>query len=87
VSYSISGMPTTGYEQLIEKSDKTYELAIWGEAFRSGASTPITINLDTSYSTINVYDITLGTSPVQTLSNVDSVALALTDHLFIMEFK
>jgi hypothetical protein len=35
VHYSISGMPSTGYAMLMQKSNGKYELVIWGEAFAS----------------------------------------------------
>jgi hypothetical protein len=36
-------------------------------------------------STVNVYDVTVGTTPTQTLSNVSSVPLALSDHAVVVE--
>jgi hypothetical protein len=83
---TIAGMPATGYSQLMQKSNGTYELVIWGEAFANGTPTSITVNLGASYPTVNVYDTTLGSTPVQTLSNVSSVPLTLTDHVLIVEF-
>jgi hypothetical protein len=80
-------MPLTGYSQLIQKSNGTYEFVVWGEAFASAKASPITVNLGASYQRVNVYDVTVGTAPTQTLSNVISVPLTLTDHPFIVEFS
>jgi hypothetical protein len=86
INLSVSNLPVTGYDQLMEKSNGKYELVIWGEAFASETSTSVTVNLGSAYPTINVYDITDGTSPVHTYSNASSVSLNLTDHAMIVEF-
>jgi hypothetical protein len=86
ISYTVTGMPSTGYRMLLQKSNGTYELALWGEAFAHKTSTPITVNLGSNYATINVYDVTSGSAPVMTLRNVGTVPLTLTDHPLIVEF-
>jgi len=45
------------------------------------------VHLGSSYPTVNVYDITSGTTPIRTLSNAASVPLTLTDHALIVEFR
>jgi hypothetical protein len=86
VDFNVSNLPNTGYYQLMQKSNGTYELVIWGEAFASESSTCVGVSLSRSYATINVYDITKGTSPIATFSNVSSVTLTLSDHALIVEF-
>jgi hypothetical protein len=85
VSYTITNLPATGYSLLLQKSNGTYELAVWGEAFASQTSTAVTVNLGATYSTVNVYDPTVGTSPTA-LGSVSVVPLTLVDHPFIVEF-
>jgi hypothetical protein len=85
LDYSIPGEPATVHDLLMQKSDGTYELAVWGDQV-AGESATVTINLDETRPTVNVYDVTSGTSPIQTLSNVSSVPLTLTDHAFFIEF-
>jgi hypothetical protein len=86
LNLAVSNLPSTGYYQLMQKSNGTYELVLWGEAFASEASTSVTVNLGSSYATVNVYDITSGASPVKTYANASSVALNLTDHAMVVEF-
>ena len=45
----------------------------------------ITVNLGATYGSVNIYDPTVSTSPIQTLTNVSSVALTVGDHAFIIE--
>jgi hypothetical protein len=83
--YSIAGEPATVHDLLMQKSDGVYELAVWGDQV-AGESANVTINLGRTFPIVNVYDVTSGTSPIQTLSNVSSVSLTLTDHAFFIEF-
>jgi hypothetical protein len=92
VPYSMTGQTCNSdascnaYSLLIQKSTGVHELVVWGEAFQSQASTPVTVNLGASHSVVKVYDVTAGTAPVTTLSNVSSVPLTVSDHAFIIEF-
>jgi hypothetical protein len=86
INVTVSNLPGTGYYQLIQKSTGTYELVLWGEAFGSGTATQVTVTLPNAYPTVDVYDITSGTVPVTTLTNVSSASLNLTDHALIVEF-
>ncbi len=85
LDYSIPGEPATVHDLLMQKSDGTYELAVWGDQV-AGESATVTVNLGETRPTVNVYDVTSGLSPIQTLSNVSSVPLTLTDHAFFIEF-
>jgi hypothetical protein len=53
VNFSVSGLPSTGFYQLMQKSNGTYELVLWGEAFASKTTTPVTVTLPTTYATVN----------------------------------
>lgn len=83
LNYSIASQPTTVHDMLLQKANGTFELCVWGESV--SGSFPITVALGATFSTVKVYDVTSGTTPVSTLSNVSSVALTMTDHAFIIE--
>ena len=85
LGYSIPGEPATVHDLLLQKSDGTYELAVWGDQI-AGESATVTVNLGGTLPTVNIYDVTSGTSPIRTLGNVSSVPLTLTDHAFFIEF-
>jgi hypothetical protein len=84
LSYSIPSEPSTVHDLLIQKSNGTYELAVWGDQVTG--SNNVTVNLPSRFPSVKVYDVTSGTSPTQTLSNVGSVPLTLSDHAMILEF-
>jgi hypothetical protein len=84
LNYSIPNQPPTVHDLLLQKSDGTFELVLWGERF-AGGSDNVTVNLGTAYATARVYDPTTGTSPTRTLTSVNSAELTLTDHPLIIE--
>jgi hypothetical protein len=83
VNYTIPNEPATVHDMLMQKSNGTYELAVWGEQV-TGLNN-ITVNLGATYRSVNVYDPTVSTSPIQTLTGVSSVPLTVGDHAFIIE--
>ncbi len=86
VALSLSGLPPTGYYQLMQKSSGVHELVLWGEAFASRTASTVTVTLPKTAASIKVYDITSGTAPIQSLTNAASVRVTLTDHAVIVEF-
>lgn len=83
LNYSIVNEPGTVHDLLIQKSSGIFELVIWDENVRG--SDKVAVNLGRTYSAVNVYDVTVGTSPTQTLTNVSFVSLKLNDHALIIE--
>jgi hypothetical protein len=85
LNYSIIDEPATVHDLIIQKSTGTFELVVWDENVRG--SDNVRINLGRTYAVVNIYDITAGTSPIQTITNVDSVSLNLNDHALIVEIN
>jgi hypothetical protein len=83
LNYSVPNEPATVHDLLLQKSNGTFELAVWDE--RAGSSDAVTVNLGATYASINLYDPTMGTSPMVTLTNADSVPLTLSDHPVFIE--
>ncbi|MGE5295627.1 MAG: glycosyl hydrolase [Solirubrobacterales bacterium] len=86
LSYSIANQPATVHDLLLQKSDGTFELVVWGERF-TGGSDDVTIGLGASRAEVRVYDPMTGAAPVQTLTHVNSIALTLSDHPVIVEMR
>jgi hypothetical protein len=85
LNYSIPTEPATMHDLLLQKSDGMFELVVWNE--RLSGSDTVTVQLGGNYPSVTVYDPTIGTSPTQTLSNVNSVPLTLSNHPVIIELK
>jgi len=86
VAYSIPNQPATVHDLLLQKSDGTFELVLWGERF-AGGSDEIAVKLAARCDSVNVYDPTAGTSPVQTLTDANSIRVTLSDHPVIIELR
>ena len=85
VNYSISGMPSTGYAMLMQKSSGKYELAIWGEAFASKTRRRLLSSwADLSGQGLRHYARLQ--HPLANQAASASVKLTLTDHAIIVEF-
>lgn len=82
LNYSIPAQPATVHEMLLQKSDGTFELLIWGERLKGADA--VTVNLRGAYPAVNVYDPTIGTEPIETSRCVDSLKLTLSDHPLII---
>jgi hypothetical protein len=83
LKYFIEHQPPTVHEMLLQKSDGTFQLVIWGE--RVQGSDQVTLHLDDSYSPARIYDPTFGTAPVLSPDMPDSLQLTLSDHPLIVE--
>ena len=75
--------PETVHDLLLQKSDGAFAIAVWDE--RLSGSDNVAVSLGAVFASVNVYDPTVGASPVQSLRDVRSVALTLSDHPLIAE--
>jgi hypothetical protein len=85
LDYTVTSQPETVHDLLLQKSDGTFELVVWGE--RASGSNNVTVQLGTRFATVRVYDISQGPAPQQKLSQVSSLPLTLSDHAIIIEIK
>jgi hypothetical protein len=83
LDYAIANEPATVHDLLLQNSSGTFELVVWDE--RASATDNVTVSLGKPRKTVNLYDVTTGTTPTKTLSNVASVPLALSDHAVVIE--
>jgi hypothetical protein len=96
VNFSVSGLPATGHDLSIQKSDGATDIVVWAEpplwnqSDHTEVAAPTmnaTVALGATYGVVKVFDPLAGTAAVQTLSNVSSVNLGLTDHPLIVEVE
>jgi hypothetical protein len=93
---SIVGLPSTGFDFLLQKSNSTWEIVVWNEpqiwddATHTEVTPPttnVTVNLGSVFAAVNVYDPVNGVIPISTASGVNSVTLAVGAHPLIVEAK
>jgi hypothetical protein len=96
LNYSVAGLPSTGNNMLMEKSNGAYDIVVWNEPhiWNGLTGTEITaptvnvnVQLGATYSDVAVFDPLLGSTPIQTLTQVSSVQLGITDHPLIVEIE
>ena len=83
LNYSIPNEPATVHDILLQKSDGTFALVVWGERVQGGDT--VTVALGGTHATVKVYDPTTGTAPIQTPGKINSLPLTLTDHPLVIE--
>jgi hypothetical protein len=83
LNYSIPGQPYTVHEILLQKNNGKFELVVWGEQLAGYNN--VTVNLGASYPSVTIYDTTIGTSAIRSLSSVSSVTITVSDHPIIIE--
>lgn len=82
LNYSIAEQPATVHDMLLQRSDGTFALVIWGERLKG--SDEVTLTLGAAMTGVRVYDPTVGTEAVQSLERVESLKLTLSDHPLVV---
>jgi hypothetical protein len=80
MNYSIANEPASVHDLLLQKSDGTFYLAVWDERVPGTVTDDVTVDLGATFSSVSVYDPTVGTDVQQVFSNVSSLPLSLSDH-------
>jgi hypothetical protein len=83
LSYSISPQPETVHDLLLQKSDGAFELLVWAELVKG--STAVRVELGRRAPSLRIYDVISGTAAVQTLTNVSTVSLTLSNQPVVLE--
>jgi len=83
LNYTLPGAPATVHDLLLQKGNGAFELIVWGEQVKDSAS--LVLSFGEAHKTVNLYDVTAGVGPIQTLRDVKSVPLVVTDHALIVE--
>jgi hypothetical protein len=83
LAYTINNQPETVHDLLLQNSKGQFQLIVWGE--RASGNDQVTITLGKKATRVNVYDPTVGITPVANYKNVNAVTLRLSDHPVVME--
>ena len=83
LNYFIPSEPVTTHDLLLQKSNGKFELVVWSE--RAIGSDNVSVNFGSTLAMVKVYDPTAGILATQTLNNVNSVTLTVSDHPVIIE--
>ena len=82
LDFTIADQPETVHELLLQHSDGTFQLIVWGE--RLTGQDHVTVRFGVTHASVEIYDPTIGVEPVQTLTDVSSLELTLSDHPIVI---
>jgi hypothetical protein len=82
LDYAIPGQPATVHDLLLRHSDGTFQLIVWGE--RVSGEDRVTVRFSATHEQVMIYNPIVGADPVETLTNVSSLELTLSNHPFII---
>ena len=83
LDYSVLPDPENVHDMLLQKSDGTFDLLVWGEQVKG--TNQVTVRFGKTFGTVAIYDPTLGTSPVEEHDHISTLSLTLSDHPLIIE--
>ena len=78
LDFAIVNQPKTVHSLLLQHSDATFQLIVWGE--RVSGQDRVTVQFGVAHESVTIYDPTKGVEPVRTLTHVSLLELALSDH-------
>ena len=87
LAYVIPNQPVTTHDLLMQKSNGRFMLVIWGERFGSGGADQITVKFGKKIKQIDVYDPTIGKTPLSKHLKINSIDLEVSDHPIILEIQ
>lgn len=80
LTFTLTGTTSGDSSQIIAKSNGTYWLALWNETEAANSPHTVTVGLPAAASAVTLYDPLVGTTAVQSWSNVAAIAVPVTDH-------
>jgi len=83
LTYSILQQPPTVHDLLLQKSDSTFDLVVWGEQLNGSSS--VTVTLQDTIGPATLFDPIMGTNGVGNFSPTTPVSLTLSNHPVILE--
>ncbi|MDB5001849.1 MAG: glycosyl hydrolase [Mucilaginibacter sp.] len=83
LAYTIANQPETVHDLLLQNSNGKFQLVIWDE--KATGTDEVKVSLGKKFSSVKVYDPTVGASANQSLKNVNEIALSLSDHPVVVE--
>ena len=84
VAYSIENQSAEIHDLLLQKSDGSFALIVWGELYEGGKQT-VTVRLKRKYD-VRIFSPTEGTSPTCE-GRMDNFDLEMTSHPYIVELR
>lgn len=85
LEFTYRNQPATVHDLLLQHSDGTFQLVVWGERLKG--EDRVTIDFRRPHAAVSVFDPTLGTAPVKSLKDARSLELMVGNHPFVLAIK
>jgi hypothetical protein len=85
LDYAIAKQPETVHDLLLQRSDGTFQLVVWGE--RLSGSEAVTVRFAAPQARITVYNPIAGVEPVRTEARMRAVELTMSNHPWVLEIS
>ena len=94
LGYSLSNVPVSANQLLLQKADGRFVLALWNEtAFWNhttgtsvtGSPANIVVNFGATATVVNLYDPMVSSAPIATYANQRTMTIAVPDHPVLVE--
>ncbi len=97
MTFTLSGLPTTATDMLLQKSSGISDLVLWNSGAQvwntttnseaDVATSNVSIQLDGIHQTVRVYDLMNSTNAIQTLTDVSSLTVGLSKDPMVVEIS
>ncbi|WP_372624430.1 carbohydrate-binding domain-containing protein [Falsiroseomonas sp.] len=96
LDYRLLGLPETGEDMLLQRSDGAYLLVLWNDAqswddaanrMSDVPAVPVTIDLSRTFGTVRVYDTLVGTTAAKTYTGIEDFTVLVPDHAIVIELS
>lgn len=85
LDYEISPQPDTVHDLLLQHSDGSFQLVVWGEALVG--ENIVKVSLRDKVRHAELYDATTGISPVATFQDTTEMELTVSDHPLVLKLE
>jgi hypothetical protein len=82
LNYGIPNKPATVHDLLLQKSDGTFALVVWGELIKGEIG--VGVDLGDDYGGVRLFDPTVGILPIEIHGTVHSLTLPMGDHPLVI---
>jgi hypothetical protein len=96
LDYRLVGLPETGEDMLLQRSDGAYLLVLWNDAQSWDDATDrmvnvpavsVTVDLSRTFGTVRVFDTLAGTFPAKTYTGIEDFTVLVPDHAIVIELS
>jgi hypothetical protein len=83
LDYEINPRPATVHDLLLQHSDGTFQLIVWGEALVGESMVKVSLRENVKH--VELYDVIKGSAPLATFRDTSEIELRVSDHPLVLK--